>query len=115
MHEPVGYVGDADFWCEDCARDRFNNLEGEDHEGNEIGALFTWSESGDTPDVCGGCHATLNTSWSPEAVRYVLELVREVMARERERSGLLDEWVEHLEWCGINDEEIALTSLYFTY
>lgn len=51
---PIAYVFEADTHCPDCTEARFPDCTGEDNEGNEVGAVWSWDEF-DTPLVCGSC------------------------------------------------------------
>jgi hypothetical protein len=58
-HDPIAYTYEADFHCPHCAENRFGrdkhgDVNGEDREGNGIGAIFHWD---DTPPgtECATC------------------------------------------------------------
>jgi hypothetical protein len=117
MHEPVGYTADADLWCEACAKLVFDRMGDDgilrtvgmgnavDHEGNDVGALFTWDESGDTPDHCGRCGEMLDTSLSPTAVAYVEDAVRDYLESGDGNRLVIEEWIERAyPWAGMDDE-----------
>lgn len=49
MYEPIAYTYDADTHCESCAEKAFGRnengfIEGEDSEGNPVGAISPWDE-----------------------------------------------------------------------
>lgn len=94
MHatDVLAYSGDADLWCEDCARARFGGTDPDnhDHEGNEVGAVFA-SDEWDTPYHCAGCGAFLELPLSGYGRAYVLEAVIEALASGRE-SVAVSEW-----------------------
>lgn len=57
------YVADADHWCHDCAASRYESADGDDYEGNPIGAVMDYSQYDDENGTyCGGCLAEL---WAP--------------------------------------------------
>jgi hypothetical protein len=71
-HDPIAYTYDADTHCEDCAMARFGvddrgEITGVDSEGNEVGAIFPWSEWHEPtlplPQtlVCGTCLGVIET------------------------------------------------------
>lgn len=60
----IGYAADADIHCEKCIRKLYKakrvngDLEGEDHEGNEISPMFA-DEGGSEAVHCGTCGCEL--------------------------------------------------------
>jgi hypothetical protein len=60
--EPVAYTYEADIHCPECTEKRFPKLEGVDHEGNEVGAVFSWDEILTDHRHCGDCREELVTA-----------------------------------------------------
>ena len=72
-HNPIAYTYEADHHCPDCAEERFGRCDEhaqiaccvKDNEGNEPGAVFSWTEwqsfSGECESLaCGDCHSILD-------------------------------------------------------
>ena len=77
----IGYTYDADTHCVDCALARFGADDNgwvpegvADSEGNELGAIFTDSES-DTPGSCGTCGADIDSELTTDGEAYVRDMV----------------------------------------
>lgn len=54
----IGYVYDAAEWCLRCATQRFGSTvpdDAVDSEGNQLGAIFCWSEPGQGGRRCDDC------------------------------------------------------------
>lgn len=65
MRPPIAYTYEADHHCESCTVARFGSTEGEDREGNQVGAVFSWDEwynigYGSQTLGCGDCFAILD-------------------------------------------------------
>lgn len=90
----VGFTADADTWCPACLP---YPEDGEDSEGNGIGAIFDESEW-DSPVHCTACHALLETALTAEGAEYVREAVKAFEQEGRGSEEVIAEWREAFPW-----------------
>lgn len=58
MNNPIGYTYNAAVHCTTCAHAAGMDADhAEDSEGNEVGAIFEWTE-GPNPEACETCEDT---------------------------------------------------------
>lgn len=74
---PIAYVYDADTYCEECTVKKYGSTEGDDSEGNPIGAQFSWDEWWDGGPLCevlscGDCHTVLDVAHNPDCENSVI-------------------------------------------
>jgi hypothetical protein len=128
----VGYSYDAALHCPDCTKKYaftiqamtedfwtlFENGDAAiiDSEHNELHAIFSTDEAGDTPDHCDDCGAFIDTSWHSSTMEYAEDAMRDYIKsyfqnRDSDRNAeTLDIWNENMDWCLGRDEK--LRSIY---
>jgi len=143
MADIAGYVYNAATYCEDCILDvvkadyanphivEHMTLEGiaetlsidtEDEYSFDSDTfpkvIFSWDEAGDTPDTCGACHTTLDTSWHEPTMNYAYEalennLIAWLTGGTFGNREVLDEWADRLGNCmGESDRQKAILEMY---
>lgn len=79
----IGYTGDASAYHPQCAETVYTDLEGNDHEGNPIGAIFAGSEWDYTP-TCDVCHEPIEGIADISDSATIAAAISEAEAEERE-------------------------------
>lgn len=98
----VGYVGDGDIWCPDCAEEKYGTAvlgdgSGEpvlDGEGNEVRPIFE-TEEWDTPIHCSGCEERLEVALTVAGYEYIMGAIFVYYQSQYGDPKVLREWRDH--------------------